>query len=495
MSDVIAGGYASSTLKRWARNPIAMVQEEFHVEPDAWQAEALRLFPISQRLALKACKGPGKTTVLAWLILNFLGTRPKPKIGCTSITGDNLDMNLWPELAKWMAVSRFFGEMFVWSNTRIEHRVFPAEWFAAARTWPKTANADAQANALAGIHADYVMFILDESGGMPQAIMTTADAVLASCKEGHVVQAGNPTHTTGPLYAACTTQRHLWAVVTITGDPDNPARSPRIRLDWAREQIALYGRDNPWVKVNVLGEFPESSINALLGVEDVQRAMARHVPPDAYNWAQKRLGVDVARFGDDRTVIFPRQGCAAFQPVVLRNMRTTDIAARVAKGQREWFRGEEGMIFIDDTGHWGHGVIDNLVSAGIDCIPLVYHAKAIDPRFKNRRAEFWMQGAEWVKREGCLPNIPALVPELTEPTYTFVGGVFVIEDKDQIKMRLQRSPDLADALFETFAIADMPAAVVARQGKRSHAATEFDPYADRSESAGRATTDFDPYER
>ena len=67
-----------------------------------------------------------------------------------------------------------------------------------------------------------------------------------------------------------------------------------------------------------------------------------------------------------------------------------------------------------------------------------------------------MKMAEWVKNGGALPNIPELVSELTTPTYTFTNGKFVLEEKDQIKIRLGRSPDLADALALTFAIVDMP---------------------------------------
>ena len=221
---------------------------------------------------MKACKGPGKTTLLAWIILNFLGTRDSPRVGATSITGDNLSDNLWAELAKWMARSAYFSTAFTWMRTRIEYREAPANWYASARTWPKTGNPEEQANALAGLHADHVLFVLDESGGIPQGVMATAEAVLATGVECKVVQAGNPTHTTGPLRAdpslatvmdttgplhrACTIDRHLWHLIQITGDPDNPKRSPRIKLDWARQQIASYGRDNPWVLVNVFGEFP-----------------------------------------------------------------------------------------------------------------------------------------------------------------------------------------------------------------------------------------------
>jgi len=116
----------------------------------------------------------------------------------------------------------------------------------------------------------------------------------------------NPTSFDGVLYVASVTQSHLWDIIKITGDPDDPERSPRISIEWAREQIKEYGRDNPWVMATILGMFPPASINQLLGIEEVEAAMARGLRPDVYEWEKKRLGIDVARFGDDRTVLFPR---------------------------------------------------------------------------------------------------------------------------------------------------------------------------------------------
>lgn len=479
-------------LERYRWHPEDMVREEFGIDPDPWQLEVLRAFPHNERLAMKACKGPGKTAVLAWLILNFLLTRPEAKVGATSITGDNIDNNLWPELSKWMAKSPLLQATFIWTKTRVEHRTYGARWFAAKRTWPKSGSAEEQANALAGFHGDFVLFVLDESGGIPQSVMVAVEAVLSSGIETKVVQAGNPTHLTGPLYRACTVEKHLWHVTTITGDPDDPKRSSRIKLDWARNQIASYGRDNPWVMVNVLGMFPPSSINSLLGVEEVEAAMRRTLPKHLYDWAQKRLGVDVARFGDDRTVIFPRQGMAAFRPITMRNARTTDIAAKVMWCEARW--GAE-LTLVDDTGHWGHGVIDNLITAGRPVIGVNYAGKALDPRYKNRRAEMWLKGAKAIRNGAALPNIPEMVAELTEPTYTFTNGVFVLEEKDQIKERLGRSPDLADAYMTTYAMEDMPNEVVDKLRDRTAARQLDDPYnrRDNDQGVGRVDSDYAPW--
>ena len=474
---------AQSTIKRWREDPVSFVREEFKAEPDDWQVELLRAFadPNKRRIAMKACKGPGKTTGLAWCCWNYLATRPHPNIAATSITSDNLGDGLWKEMAKWQMKSEFLKSAFIWTKTRIVARDHAATWWMSARTWSKSADQSQQADTLAGLHADYMMFILDEAGGIPSSVMAAAEAGLATGIECKILMAGNPTHLDGPLYAACTNERHLWFVLEITGDPDAPNRAKRIDIRWAREQIEKYGRDNPWVLVNVFGKFPPSSINTLLGPEEVTDAMKRHLTEDSYSWAQKRLGVDVARFGDDRTVIFPRQGLASFRPVQMRHARgsavSVDIATRVIMAKSKW--GSEIEVF-DDTVGWAHGAIDYMVANGYSPLPVAFHTPAFNPRYKNRRAEMWFEMAEWIKKGGALPNIPELVSELTTPTYTFIGGKFQIEDKDQIKDRIGRSPDLADALALTFAIADAPAAINMPPGytpSGKQVKHEYDPYA------------------
>lgn len=445
-----------------------MVREEFNAEPDGWQLIALRAFASrdkqAMRIAMKACKGPGKTTLLAWCILNFLACYGEPgehpKGAATSITKDNIKDNLWPELAKWMGRSEFFSAAFTWTNTRVFAKDHPETWFFSLRTWSKSADPQQQADTLAGLHAKYLLFVIDESGGVPKAVMATAEAGLANEHVGwaKILQAGNPTHLEGPLYDACTRDRSLWTVLEITGDPDDPKRSSRISKDWARDQIRTYGADNPWVLVNVFGKFPPASLNTLLGPDEVRDAMERHghLKKKEFMHMQKRLGVDVARFGDDRTVIFPRQGLMAKRPVILRQQDTVAIAARILLACKRW---ESELELIDDTGHWGHGVYDNLRTTGRTPLAIQFHAPALDARYKNRRAEMWLEMAEWVRKGGCLPFIPELVEELTVPTYTFSQGQFLLEDKDQIKERLGRSPDLADALALTFAVPDQPSAL------------------------------------
>jgi len=473
-------------LAYWRWHPDVMVRQLFQIEPDDWQLEGLRALPHENRIAMKASKGPGKTTLLAWFAWNFLLTRPQPKVGATSISEDNLDDNLWPEMAKWQARSPLLSALFVWTKTRIFLKETPATWFMAARTWPKTADPQRQADTLAGLHADYTLFLLDESGGIPQAVMTTAEAVLASGIECKVIQAGNPTHLEGPLYRACTMDRHLWRVLEINGDPDSPTRAKRVDLGWARQQVTSYGRENPWVMVNVLGQFPPASLNALLGYEDVNAAMHRTLEVNQFETAQKRLGIDVARFGDDRTVIFPRQGLACFKPRVLRHERNTaasvDIATAVVKAKVSW--GSE-LECIDATGGWAAGAADILLDAGYPTHNVQFHAPALDRRYKNRRAECWFQMAKKIKAGAALPFMEEMIPELTTPTYVFRAGQFVLEEKDQIKARLGRSPDLADALATTFALPEMPAQALAQMRGAHHTLHDGDPWVLPSEDPWR----------
>lgn len=430
------------------------MRECLKAEPDAWQLDVLQAFPHQQRVALKACKGPGKSALMAVLGWNFLATRPHPKIIATSISGDNLADGLWAEMAKWQNRSEFLKEAFQWGKERIVSKQHPETWFMSARNWSKSADQQQQANTLAGIHADYVLYLVDESGGIPDAVMSAAEGGLSTGKETKIVQAGNPTHLEGPLYRACTSQRHLWFVVEITGDPDDPKRSPRISVSWAREQIEMFGRDNPWVLVNVFGQFPPRSLNTLIGPDEVKAAMARHLSEDKYNWAQPRIGVDVARFGGDRTIIAKRQGLWIPATIEMREARTNEIANRVALEKNTF--GSEAE-FIDGTGGYGAGVIDDLIRQGYAPMEIQFGGKASDPRFFNKRTEMWWNMVEWIKRGGVLPKSDNLMKELTEPTYTFTAnGKIQLEEKEQIRKRLQFSPDEADAVALTFAWPEMP---------------------------------------
>ena len=480
---------AMQRISEWRRDPGRFVRDVFRAEPDAWQAEVLELLgkPGRKRVAMKACAGPGKTAVLAWVgwhrLACYASPGEHPKGIAVSMTGDNLRDNLWAELARWRNCSPFLQRAFEWTGTRIFARDHAETWFLSAKSWPKSADLETVGRTLSGLHSRYPFYLIDESGDIPPNMLRSAEQGLSTCEDGLIITAGNTTSQNGLLYEASTRLRGDWEdgkfqVVSITADPDNPKRTPRIPVEWARQQIATYGRDNPWVMAYVLGEFPPGSINALVSVEEVEAAMNRSPAAGSYEWAVKRLGVDVARFGDDRTVLFPRQGLAAFQPSVMRHARgsavSVDIANRTMSMMNE-LSAEES--YFDDTVGWAHGAVDVLRAAGRNVYAIQFDAPSANPRYANMRAQMWMEMADWVK-SGCLPKIPELVAELSTPTYFFSGGKFQIEPKDAVKKRLGRSPDLADALALTFALPDTPAR--ARDmvpARRRDALQEYDPYA------------------
>ena len=111
-------------------------------------------------------------------------------------------------------------------------------------------------------------------------------------------------------------------------------------------------------------------------------------------------------------------------------------------------------------------MVDNLLTSGASVIPVNFADRQCNqPRYFNKRAEMWFEMADWVKRGGCLPNMPELIPEFTVPTYYFQDGKVRLVEKDEIKKLLDgRSPDYADALALTFALPDMPGGFTLQQG-------------------------------
>ena len=466
---------ASSTAARLAHlreNPVEFVRWAFKVEPDAWQARALNSIagPGIHRLSLKACAGPGKSALGAWVVWYFISLYAKaghlPKGICLSITRENLTANLWAEIHKWRGRSEWLKDQFEINTDKIFQKDHPAEWVVFARSFPKKADPTTIGESLSGMHAKFCLIVLDESGGMHPALLKTAEQAMTDVEWGLILQAGNPLTRQGALYAV--ENDPSWDKVRITGDPDDPERSPRVDIDQARSMIDKYGRDDAWVMAYILGMFPKSDLNSLLGEDDVRKAMGRHLVMTDYAWAQKRIGIDCARFGDDRTCMSPRQGRAAFPPVVMRGQDGPAVAGRYAQAKMKF--GSE-CDTIDDTGGWASSVIDFSRLAQNPLLPVNSGGVPDDARYFNKRAEMYFRAAEWVKNGGALPPESVFqargidpVKEATCSTYFINGkGKLQIEEKDQVKKRLGFSPDWWDSFCLTFASPDAPSSVRAQQ--------------------------------
>lgn len=428
------------------------------------------------------------TAVLAWLGWNFLLTRPHPIIGATSITGGNLSSNLWTELARCREACDILKSMFEMTNTVISARDHPKTWKLEARTWAKDADEQQIGTALSGLHAPYVMWLLDESGDYPDAILPTCEAIFAgSPVEAHIVQAGNPTRLGGPLYRACTTARKLWKVIEITGDPDDPKRSPRISLEHAREQIRQYGRDNPWMMINILGQFPPQSLNALIGPDEVRQAMNRMYREHELRDSAKVIAADVARDGADQSVIAKRQGLQMFPLMKYRNLDGIQGGSILV---REWEAFEADACFVDATGGFGWTWIEQARRLGRQPIPVQFSGDAHEKnKFFNKRAEMAFDLVDWIRRGGAIPHDERLLAALTQTTYTHKGDRLILEPKDQIKVKIGFSPDEMDAAMETLA-EPVVGASRRRRVNQSAASPDYDPFASAIGDAGGA---YDPY--
>lgn len=470
---------ARARIQEWRRDPVKFAVDVFGVEPDPWQVDAMRLlggdYNPARRLCMKACTGPGKSATLAWMgwhrLASFAAKGEHPKGAALSITADNLKDNLWAELSKWQQRSEFLKTAFTWTKEKIYANDHPETWFLSARSFAKDANAEAIGRALSGLHSQFPFILLDETGDMPVAVGRAAAQIFTgNPRDAAIIQAGNPTSTSGLLYESCTKAEN-WNIITITADPDDPKRTPRVSVEHAREMIRTYGRDNPWVMATILGLFPPTGFNALLGPDDVDAAIARHYRADEIAGAPVVLGGDVARQGDDASAIARRQGRQAFP---IRTLRIPDTMLLAEQFIRESKEAEAEAFFVDETGGYGAGVIDAMRQIGHDVIGVQFGGRAADYRYYNKRSEMFFELAKWVKAGGALPDDRELKEELCATTFIYQGDKFRIVDKGIIKEQIGRSPDKADALALTFAF---PVAKRNPLGAyRNNARQDYDPY-------------------
>lgn len=246
-------------------------------------------------------------------------------------------------------------------------------------------------------------------------------------------------------------------------DPDEVAR---LKRDMAETSFAR----------EYLCDFTAAGDDQLISLADAEDSARRQYKPKEFDHAPIVLGVDPARFGDDRSVIVRRQGLQCFTPLVYRGIDNMDLAARVAAQIEEH---NPDAVFIDSGA--GAGVIDRLRQLDYDVIEVAFGGKSTYPNlYLNRRAEMWFAMREWIISGGAIPNDQALKQELATPIYWFdAAGRKVLEPKDEIKKRLQGggSPDVADALALTFAFPVAKRNPLDALGIPRRKDKEYDPYA------------------
>ena len=174
--------------------------------------------------------------------------------------------------------------------------------------------------------------------------------------------------------------------------------------------------------VNVFGRFPPSSLDTLIGSDECAEATRRAWRAEDIAELPRILGVDVARFGDDASVIYPRQGLVALPPVKVRHIDGTQGMGLVAHKWQDW---QADACFIDDTGGFGSSGIDNLRRLGREPIGIAFSGRAADPRYENKRTEMYFEAVDWIRKGGALPPGPAsqeLIAALSRTTAQGAGS-------------------------------------------------------------------------
>lgn len=416
--------------------------------PDEWQVEVCTAIRDSLlkggdaqeaiQLAISSGHGIGKTALLAMLILWFMSTREFPQVVVTANTSTQLNTKTWRELAKWHKLT-INKDWFIWTATRFQHVLYPESWFAAAVPWT-----EGNSEAFAGTHEKYVLVIFDEGSAIADKIWEVTEGAMTTPGAMWIVF-GNPTQNTGRFAQCFGKFKHRWITRQIDSRTAKMANKAQIQK-W----IDDYGEDHDFVRVRVRGIFPRAGNLQYISLEIVANAMRRKADP-SYKQFARVMGVDVARHGDDQSVIAVRQ---ANHVAPLERLRIPDLMelADVVAGRIHEVKPD--AVFVDATG-MGWGVIDRLrqLNFGHLVIPVQVGEKATrEQQYWNKRSELWGLGKEWLEGGGCLPYDPELETDFTSPQYGYDNKMRIqVESKDDMKARGLASPDGADAINLTFA--------------------------------------------
>lgn len=433
------------------------VQEVLGVKVDPWQELVLRAFGRGQRsISIRACHGPGKTALAAWLVLYMLLCRFPQKTVATAPSAAQLKGALVPEVKMWFGhLPQTLQGLFEVKAEGIYLKAAPDSSFFEART----ARAEAP-EALQGVHSAHVLIIADEASGVPEPIFVAGVGAMSD-ENACTLLLSNPTRTSGYFYDSHHKNAHRWLTVHVSHKD-----SSRVSDKFVEEVADTWGRDSDEFRVRALGDFPRQDLNTLIPAEFVDSARKRDVvtPPGL----SEVWGLDVARFGDDSNALVRRNKLAVLPNIaVWSGIDLMQTAGRVKAAWDETtphLRPDE--ILIDEIG-LGAGVVDrlrelNLPVRGIN----VSEASAMSDKYRNLRTELWFKCRDWLgsknhklPREECCERGGSnqcahnqLADELRAPRYGYTStGKLLVETKADMKRRGLASPNVADALMLTLA--------------------------------------------
>ncbi len=426
-------------------------------EPDAWQRSFLielgeevkkRAFdgvkavaPI--RFSTASGHGIGKSALVAWIIRWIMDTRPYAKGVVTANTAEQLRTKTWSELAKWhnMGLTKHWWQLNAGGGSlNMYHLRHPANWRVDAQTCREE-----NAEAFAGLHAanSTPFYIFDEASAVPDKIYEVREGGLTD-GEPMTFDFGNPTRNSGMFFQQMVGRfRHRFIRRTIDSREVEITNKEQIAT-WAED----WGEDSDFFRVRVRGLFPRAGSMQFIPMDLYFKNKMR----DVYVGPHEPLvyGLDVARFGDDRSVLYKRRGrdCEAYPYMEWMGIDTMTLASVVGE---EINKERPDAVFVDGGGVGG-GVVDRLRQLGHEIIEINSGEKATLPGYANMRAQMWGRMKDALTDGVRLPDSDDLMTDLTGVEYGFnVRNLLQLEKKSDMKKRGLASPDLADALALTYA--------------------------------------------
>lgn len=435
------------------------------------------------RLSVASGKGIGKSALVAWIVIWAMCTCTNTKLVLTAGTEPQLRTKTWPEVAKWyqMCICKHwfhFTATAMYSGD-IEHE---KTWRADAIPW----NAS-RMEAFQGLHnlGSRVVMIFDEASQIDAAIWGAAEGIFTDPDTEVLFLAfGNPTRSDGQFFACFNSMRHRWNNRQIDSR-DVPISDKKEIAEWIED----YGIDSDFVRMSVRGMFPRVSSMQFIGNETVLAARRREAV--CHLTDALVMAIDVARFGDDDTVIAFRKGRDA-RTIPWAKLRSADTMQIASHAMALIEKYQPDAIFIDGGGV-GAGVVDRLRQLGYR-IQEIHFAAAADrvnidlnaAKYANKRAEMWGYMKESLATL-AIPDEAALEADLTGVMYGFRdgkgGAEIILEKKEHMKKRGLASPDRGDALALTYAYPVEPRKMAGgpqaefRDFRRGQATTEYDPIA------------------
>lgn len=403
--------------------------------PEDWQRDilidirdGLTDIDTAIQIATASGHGIGKSACVSWIILWAFTTFPDCRGVVTANTETQLKTKTWAELGKWFNLCWFAKDHFVLNATSLISRDPSRErtWRIDMIPWSATNPA-----AFAGLHnkGKRLLLVMDEASEIPDIIWETAEGALTDSDTQILwLVFGNPTRNSGRFRECFDGGKHhkYWRCRQIDSRTVRVTNHERINR-W----LEAYGADSDFVRIRVLGQFPRTGEFEFFSAADIDEAMSREVYVSRDD--PLAIGVDVARFGANNSVIFPRKGRDArtLPRQVYHGLDTVQLANRIFD---TWSELRADGIFIDGGGVGG-GVVDNCRRRHLEVFEIHFSAKddisgtafaTAGERYANKRAAMYGALRAWL-RTGALPKDDQLRTAMLAIRYTF-------NKKDEIQL-------------------------------------------------------------